>query len=264
MKPVMWGGRGGSYWAEHHERYDAMLAPMTPHLMAAAELKPADHVLDVGCGCGRTSLLAAETAASVLGVDIDAAMIAKAQEVAAGTPNVRFELTDAQTTPFEPVDVVLSQFGVMFFDDPMAAFGNLRRALRPGGRLVFVCWQGLAENENRMVVRDALHPHLPQPAPNPNQGALSLGDPDRVRDLLTTNGFTDVELTGVREQLPVGTSTEDAVSFLVNTPDMADQLAAAGPSVAAAATESLRAAYGAHETPDGVLLGGAAWVVTAR
>ena len=113
-----WNG-DGSFWAAHDERYDAVLAPLSAHLFAAADLAPTDRVLDVGCGCGPTSRTAARTA-SVVGVDIDEQMIARARQRSAGIPNLRFE-------------------------DPVAAFANLRRT---GGRLAFLCWQGLAENEN--------------------------------------------------------------------------------------------------------------------
>jgi len=112
MRPTTtWGGRGGSFWADNDERYDTMLAPMTPHLLKAADLRPTDRVLDVGCGCGRPSRLAARSAASVLGVDVDEAMIARARERSAGIPNLRYELADAQVTPFEQVDVVMSHVG---------------------------------------------------------------------------------------------------------------------------------------------------------
>lgn len=260
MRPT-WGGRGGSFWAANDEYYDTMLAPLTPHLLKAVDLAPTDRVLDVGCGCGRPSRLAARTAASVLGVDLDEAMIARARERSAGIVNVRYELADAQVTPFEQVDVVMSQAGVMFFEDPVAAFTNLRRT---GGRLAFLCWQGLSSSENRRLKRDALAPWVKVPDPAPGPGALSLADPDVVREILGAAGYTDIELTGVHELVPVGATADDATEFQVSEPSTADLLAEAGPEAAAKATESLRQAYQAKETPEGVLLGAAAWVVTAH
>ncbi len=261
-RPTDWGGPDGSYWADHDLRYDALLGRLTPHLLDTAGPAAGESVLDVGCGCGNTTRLAAERAGEVLGVDLSAAMLAKARlrAAAAGLTNVRFQQADAQHATFARADLVMSQLGVMFFDDPAAAFANLRRA---GRRLAFLCWQRLELNENRVVLREALGPHVDLPAPR-TTGALSLADPGRVRELLTAAGFHDVELRDVREPLVLGRDAGDAVAFEVATPTVAGWLAAAGPAAAGRATEALRAAYAARETPDGVLLGSAAWLVTAR
>jgi SAM-dependent methyltransferase len=262
-RPTNWDGDDGAFWADHDLRYDAMLAPLTPHLLDAASPSAGESVVDVGCGCGNTTRLAAAKAGDVLGVDLSAAMLAKARRRAeeAGLTNVRFRQADAQRTPFEPADLVMSQLGVMFFDDPAAAFANLRRA---GRRLAFLSWQGLEQNENRSVVREAFGPYVDLPAPRTTGGALSLADPDRVRELLTTAGFRDVELQDVREPLVHGRDADDAVAFGIAQPTTAEWLAGAEPDAAARAIEALRAAYAARETPDGVLLGAAAWLVTAR
>lgn len=262
IRPPAWNGPDGMHWAANDLRYEAMLGPLTPHLLEAAAPAAGEHVLDVGCGCGNTTRLAARTAADVLGVDLSAPMleVARRRTAAAGLTNVRFAEADAQTTPFEPVDIVLSQFGVMFFEDPDAAFANLRRA---GRRLAFLCWQGLEENEGRRLVRDALSPYVDMPAPRKN-GALSLADPDHVRELLTGAGFRDVEVRDVREPLVAGRDADDATEFQLRAPTFAGLFAEAGPDGAARATEVLRAAYAERETPDGVLLGSAAWLVTAH
>ena len=260
MRPT-WGGRGGAYWAANDDHYDAMLAPLTPHLLAAADLRPTDRVLDVGCGCGRPSRLAAEQAASVLGVDLDQEMIRRARERSAGIANLRYEQANVQDATLEPVDVVMSQFGVMFFEDPVAAFTNLRGT---GGRLAFLCWQGVETSENRRLKAEAFAPWVTVPQPAPGPSASSFADPAVVREVLGAAGWTDIELTGVTEMLRVGPTADDATEFQVNEPATADLLAEAGTDAAAKAVESLRQAYQAKETPDGVLLGGAAWVVTAR
>jgi SAM-dependent methyltransferase len=261
-RPTNWGGQDGAYWAAHDLRYDALLGRLTPHLLTAADLTPADRVLDVGCGCGKTTRLAARLAADVLGVDLSEPMLATARRRAeeAHLTNVRFLRADAQTTAFEPVDVVMSQLGVMFFEDPAAAWANLRRA---GRRLAFLCWQGLEHNENRTVLREALSPHIEVPAPR-TTGALSLAEPAGIRELLGTAGFTDIELTDIREPLLLGQDADDAVEFETSEPTISEWLADAGPDAARRATDALREAYAARETPDGVLVGSAAWLVTAR
>jgi SAM-dependent methyltransferase len=261
-RPPAWNGPDGMHWAANHLRYEAMLGPLTPHLLAAAAPAAGEHVLDVGCGCGATTRLAAVTAADVLGVDLSAPMleVARRQTADAGLTNVRYAEADAQTTRFEPVDVVMSQFGVMFFDDPAAAFANLRQA---GRRLAFLCWQGLEENEGRRLVRDAISPYVDMPPPQKG-GALSFADPDYVRELLTGAGFRDVELRDVREPIIAGRDADDATEFQLRAPAFAGWFAEAGPDAAARATEALRAAYAERETPDGVVFGSAAWLVTAR
>jgi ubiquinone/menaquinone biosynthesis C-methylase UbiE len=262
VRPNDWRGGDGAYWAANDLRYDAILAPLTPHLLDAAGPRPGERVLDVGCGCGNTTRLAGRRAADVLGVDLSEDMLARARQRtdAAGLTNVRFARADAQRTAFEPVDVVLSQFGVMFFDDPAAAFANLRRA---GRRIAFLCWQAFESNENRALMRETLDPYVDLPAPS-RAGALSLAEPARVRDLLETAGFHDVELADVREPLPFGRDAADATEFALAEPAVAEWLAAAGPDAARRAADALRAAYAARETPEGVLLGTAAWLVTAR
>lgn len=264
-KPTNWRGDTGEFWAANDERYDAVLAPLTRHLLAAAAIEPGERVLDVGCGCGNTTRLAARAApeGSTLGVDLSAAMLATARRRTeeAGLTNVRYEQADAQTHALDAADLVISQLGVMFFDDPVAAFTNLRRT---GGRLAFICWQGLEGNENRMLKRAAFAPHVAIPPIVPRVGAHSLAEPEWVREVLTTAGFVGVELTDVREPLFVGRTADEALEFELRESTTAGWLAEAEPDAAARATETLRAGYAARETPDGVLLGSAAWLVTAR
>ena len=260
-----WSGRDGSFWADHDDRYDVMLGPLTRHLLAAAAVQPEERVLDVGCGCGNTTRLAGRAASegSALGVDLSTPMLAKARRRTeeAGLSNVTYELADAQTHPFERYDLVMSQLGVMFFDDPVTAFKNLRRTT---GRLVFICWQGIEQNETRAVKRAALSPYLDLPQIQPGTGATSLADPGRVEEILTKAGYTAITLTDVREPLLIGRTVEEAVEFDLASPTTAAALTEAGPTAAEQAADSLRAAYSPFATPTGVLLGSAAWLVTAN
>jgi ubiquinone/menaquinone biosynthesis C-methylase UbiE len=142
-----WDGGEGYYWAAHHERFEASLAAYQPAFAAATRIRPGDHVLDVGCGTGVTTREAARAApdGEAFGVDLSGRMIEVAQKLAAaeGLLNARFEQADAQVHPFPEAgfDAVVSRTGAMFFGDPQLAFANLRRALRPGGRLTLITWQ---------------------------------------------------------------------------------------------------------------------------
>ncbi|GAB3456920.1 class I SAM-dependent methyltransferase [Actinophytocola sediminis] len=263
-RPPDWSGVDGTYWADHDERYDTVLAPLTRHLLAAADIQPTDRILDVGCGCGNTTRQAGRAAprGGVLGVDLSPPMLAKARQRTeeAGVPNVSYQLANAQTHEFDPVDVVISQLGVMFFDDPVAAFTNLRRT---GGRLVFVCWQALELNENRVLKAAAMSPHVDVPTLSPGTGAASLADPARIDKILTAAGYTDITVTSLNEPLLIGRTVAEALDMELSQPTTAEALANAGPTATQQATEHLRAAYTARATPTGVHLNSATWLTTA-
>lgn len=260
-----WNGELGQFWAEHAERYDQMLAPIGRHVLDAAEIAPGDSVLDLGCGCGLSTRLAAGrcTPGTAVGVDIALPMIEQARRRSEGVANVTFEQADVQTHAFAPhrFDIVISQFGVMFFDDATAAFANVAEALRPGGRLVFSCWRDRERIEQRMVPLRAVAQWVEPPAAREpgRPGAFSLADPDRVRAVLATAGFSGIELFEVTEQLPVGADIEDAARFMVE-----DQLDSPPPEIAEPAIRAMRTAFEPYATDRGVFLGSSAWVVTAH
>ncbi len=269
---VDWNGPKASFWADHDDRYDDLLVRHGAALIAAAAPRPGEHVLDIGCGCGSTTLSAARAVApgggTALGVDISHAMLDRARLRAAesGTDNVRFEVGDIQTADLgrPTFDLAISRYGVMFFDDHTAAFANVRAAMRPGGRLAFVCWAERIRNENWTVAFDALAPHLglAPPVDRPN-GPFSLAEPARVRTMLDRAGWRDIEISEVREPLRAGSDADDAVAFEVSDRDVAAELAAADPAVATKAIADLRAAFAARERPDGVWLAAASWLVRA-
>ncbi|HYZ33803.1 MAG TPA: methyltransferase domain-containing protein, partial [Crenalkalicoccus sp.] len=150
--PAYWNGPAGRSWVAGQERMDATFAPLTEVALALAAPRPGERVLDIGCGCGGTLLALADrvgSAGEVLGLDVSAPMLARAAERAAGLPQVRTALGDAAAHPLPPAhfDLGFSRFGVMFFRGPVGAFRHIRAALRPGGRLVFICWRALAEND---------------------------------------------------------------------------------------------------------------------
>ncbi len=270
-----WNEVSGPRWAALQHVIDRQIAPLGERALKAARLQAGERVLDVGCGCGDTTLAAAARvgdAGEVLGIDLSAPMLARARERVreAGAANVRLEQTDAQTAALGQVfDVLFSRFGVMFFDAPEKAFTNLRRALRPGGRLAFVCWQELGRNPWMFVPLAAVAPLLPMPPP-PLPGApgpFAFADPVRVRSILEAAGFAEVGFESVLETLAVGPPDLDAAArYLLAMGPAAAALRAApvSPEREAQAEQAVRAAIAPHLTPDGVCMPSASWIVTAR
>ncbi|MGL4543820.1 MAG: class I SAM-dependent methyltransferase, partial [Polymorphobacter sp.] len=196
-----WNAKAGETWARFQEQLDRQIAPLGAAGIRALAPQPGERILDIGCGCGATTLaLAAEVApgGSVLGLDISQPMLDVARRRAAGVANVAFREADAQTDDFGRggFDAIFSRFGVMFFADPQAAFANIATKLAPGGRLTFVCWRPLVENDWMRVPLAAALPLLPPlPPPDPlAPGPFAFADPDRVRALLTGAGWHSVNV----------------------------------------------------------------------
>jgi SAM-dependent methyltransferase len=209
----------------------------------------------------------------VQGIDISGPMLSRARERAAqaGVSNAEFLQADAQTAALERArfDLIFSRFGVMFFADPAAAFGNLRRALVPAGRLAFVCWQPLARNPWMAVPLAAAAAHLPMPAPPPAgaPGPFAFGDPERVARILAQAGFADVSLESVETTLRVGgdAGLEGAVQFLLKgVGPTSALLAEASGELREKVSGAVRTALEPYLTPRGVELGAAIWIATAR
>jgi SAM-dependent methyltransferase len=269
-----WNDTAAPKWLAYQRVLDEQIGPLGRRVMDRARVARGERVLDVGCGCGTTSLeLAARVGpdGAVLGVDLSAPMLARAEEQAraAGAGNVRFLRADAQTQAFErgAFDLVFSRFGIMFFADPPAAFANLRTALRPGGRLAFVCWQPVTENPWVLVPLGAAAQHIPLPPP-PAPGApgpFALGDPEDVRRVLAGGGFADVALEDVREMLSVGGgSVDDAVELLLELGPTGAALREADPAARPRVAAAVREALVPFATRGRVRLPSAAWIVTAR
>jgi SAM-dependent methyltransferase len=266
-----WNGREGDHWVRHADRYDALSQRITPHLMDGAAVGPADRVLDVGCGCGLTTRTAARAASagSVLGMDLSAAMLQEAERRARteGLTNVRFEQGDVQVHTFSPAafDLAMSRFGVMFFEDPVAAFANVALAIRPGGRFIFLCWQDLPRNDWIMVPAGAALSFVPFPdlgaegAPGP----FSLADPDCTRRVLTEAGFKRIEIEDVTERTFLGDNAADATEFLQGTGMARLLFEGIDADTERKAIDAVREVLEAHEQPDGIWLGSGAWLVTA-
>ncbi len=245
--------------------YDAEVQRHDVALRRACDVQADEHVLDIGCGLGQTTCEAARLAraGSALGVDISEAAIERARELARaqGVRNVGFERADAQVHGFAPerFDLALSRFGTMFFDDPVAAFGNVGRALRPAGRLVMMVWQAAERNEWSVAIREALAADGPG-----GSEAFSLGDPAVVTGMLEAAGFGEVGLVDVHEPVYYGPDVAAALDWVRafrSTNDVLDRL---DPDAAARTVGRLREMLAAHLSDDGVWLDSRAWIVTAR
>jgi SAM-dependent methyltransferase len=269
-----WATEGPRQYQEYGETNEALLAPFGQAMLDAAQLQPGERVLDVGCGYGTSTLEAAEGVAPsgrVVGIDISAAMLEPARQrvAAAGVDNVALLQADAQVHPFEPAsfDVVISRFGVMFFDDPEAAFANLARALRPGGRLVFACPQDPLRSEWVRIAFGAAVGALgraPDLGPAGAPGPFALANGDRLARLLTAAGFRDVALEGVTRPVRVGHEIDQTVRFIMSLPQSQQLFTGAPKDVLGAAVEALRGAFTPYAGSNGVVMDSTAWLVSAR
>jgi len=267
-------GEDLTHWITNQARYDRMNEPFAALILAAAQLRPGRHVLDVGCGCGGTTLAAARVIApgQAVGLDLSGPMLARARAdaEAAGLRNAVFQQGDAQVHPLEAArfDTVLSRFGTMFFADPVAAFANIRSATRPGGRLVFVCWQPLAAQQWLLVPGAALAEHVPPPAgfgSGDGPGMFAFSDPDRPREILAAAGWRDIEITAEHASILVGGggSIEDAVEFMRTGSMGRMMLAGADAGTFDRAVASVRTALAPYADADGVRMGAGVWLVQA-
>jgi SAM-dependent methyltransferase len=267
-----WSETSGPTWVQLQERIDGQIAPIGLAAIRRAAPKKGESCLDIGCGCGQTSLqLAERSGGRVLGVDLSAPMLERAAERAkAAGADARFERGDAQIHPFAPesVDLVFSRFGVMFYQDPVAAFANIRRALRASGRLVFACWKPPGENAWVRVPMAAAAQHVTFEAPaDPTApGPFSLADSARIESILREAGYADVAIEPLALDIEVGGGAppDEVLDFVLQIGPTARLLADAPPEKIQAVREAVREALVPH-FEDGVLrLGSATWIVSAR
>jgi SAM-dependent methyltransferase len=267
-----WNGESGYRWVARADERDRVIAPVADVLLATAAPTHGTRVLDVGCGCGATTLMAATQVGSagwVLGVDLSEPMLEVARQRAGvtGALNATFMHADAQTHRFEPasVDLVISRFGTMFFSDPDAAFSNIATALRSGGRLCLATWQPLAANEWLMVPGAALLAHADLPAtPTEGPGMFAQSDPSKVRATLSAAGFSDITIGATELTFTVGQTIDNAVDHLADSGPGRALLETIdeGPAREAALAD-VRDALAEHNDNSGVRLGGGIWLITA-
>jgi SAM-dependent methyltransferase len=273
-----WNGPNGLRWTDRQAEQDVLLAPVTKILIDRAVPKAGERVLDVGCGCGSTSIALAGQVAPpgfvpsgfVLGIDISGPMLARARELAPKGAPVDFVLADATVYPFDPeyFDVLVSRFGVMFFAEPVISFSNLRRALRPSGRIAFACWREPRENPWMMAPLQAIYQHVPKlPPPGPDDpGPFAFASEERVHRILGEAGCKQIEMEPVALSfdISIGRGLDAAVKAALQIGPGSRALDGHPPEVRAAAAKSVREMLEPFVRGDGVPLSGSIWIVTAR
>lgn len=264
-----WNGPEGAHWAASTDRTEGRDSALHRLFFEAAAIEETDRVLDVGCGAGETTVLAARQASRghVVGLDLSRPMLerARADQARTGLTNLRFEEGDAQVHPLGDgeFDVAISQFGIMFFADPVAAFANIGRALRPGGRLVFVCPRHMTRCAWYTIPISALT-GPPEALPDTREpGMFSLADQERIEEVLGGAGFGFVTTTAVEVPLFFGQDAASAAGFFLGTGPVRAILDDAIMTPDAART-ALEDALRPYAGPEGVRLGGELWMVTAR
>lgn len=268
-----WNGGESTHYIDHADRYDRQLAPFTEVLLEQVRLTPPRSLLDVGCGCGALTLAASGIADSVVGIDISVSLreVAAQRARAARIDNVEFVVADAQTHTFIPgmFDLVASQFGLMFFDDPVGAFSNVRRSLAPDGRLAFVSWQGLPANEWLTVIANEVAKYAEIPEFGgimKGPGMFALKDQDETTALLETAGFTKVAFEPLVPTILIGGggAVDQSIDFLLGMGMVRGLVGLAGTDFRDEVVEDVRSSLTERYEPGvGLRLGAAAWKVTA-
>jgi SAM-dependent methyltransferase len=263
----------GKFWVAEAKRFDEMNREFGLAMLDAARLRPGERVLDVGCGNGETTLQAGDRVApggTATGVDISAPMLAYARSRAelGAIDNVQFLEADAQTHAFElgEFDAVISRFGAMFFPDPVAAFANFGRAVGSGGRLSIVCWQDVLKSEWTAVIGGAAAAHLGFPsfgAPGA-PGPYAFADPDRLNQAVASAGFGDIRIEGITRSMRMGDDVEDVTRFFTALDIVREWFGGKPKDKVAQAIDAVRKATAPYAGPDGVVMTGTAWLLTAR
>jgi SAM-dependent methyltransferase len=266
-----WNGRVGQEWTVLQERMDAILSAIHAGLMAFAAPRAGEAVLDIGCGTGTTSMALADAVGPkgrVTGIDISKPMLGMARQRGQGRANLAFIEADASQAAFQPEhDLLFSRFGVMFFDDSGAAFANLRKAARPGGRIAFVCWRTPQENLWASVPVAAAKPFLPDtPPPDPlAPGPFAFADPGRIEAILGASGFSDIDIRKFDGVMEMGRDLDQSAALTLRIGPLARAAAELDDATKARIAEAVKGALARFKQADGAIAPPTAcWLVGAR
>ncbi|ANW01889.1 class I SAM-dependent methyltransferase [Bradyrhizobium icense] len=268
-----WNGPAGQRWADRQAAQDVLLKPVADLVVDRARLAPGERVIDAGCGSGATAIAFARKVAPsghVLGIDVSGPMLERARHAAPKDLPIDFVLADATVYPFEPksFDVLASRFGVMFFADPALSFANMRKALKPSGRMAFACWREPRENPFFMAPLQAAYKHVPKlPQLGPEDpGPFAFASEARVRRILDEAGFAGVEMEACPLLLDaaIGRGLDGAVQGALEIGPVSRALEGQPEDARAAVAASIREALMPFAKDDAVLLPASVWIVTAR
>jgi ubiquinone/menaquinone biosynthesis C-methylase UbiE len=271
-----WNGQAGQNWINENRLTDIMYQPFGNKAVERAQPISGERILEIGCGCGTTTLVLAKLvgdSGAVTALDVSSVMleVAHKRAVSASAP-VNFLNADAETYSLDPesYDVVFSQFGVMFFANPAAAFTHFHQALKPGGRLAFVCWRGPEQNPFMMVPFNAVHSFMPSVAPpNPDAPAspLSFESKEKVGRMLEDAGFVDALFEPFEAHACMGQgSLEECTRFVIAFAGgtVGAVMRGAGEEKVPAIVNALQDSLAPFHTGDRIELGASAWIVSAR
>ena len=263
-----WNGPGGETWALNQARLDDMLKPLSAAVVKVAAAAPGERVMDIGCGCGDTSIALAMSGAQVEAVDLSKPMLDLARHRAEHRPGLSFTQADASIEPFtSPVQLLFSRFGVMFFDKPIEAFSHLHSGLSEGGRLVFICWQKPSANPWMSLGGKALRPFLPAPAITPDPraaGPFAFADRDFLEVVLGQAGFSEIVISSLEKELKVADTLDEAILIQGQVGPAARAIAELSGDNLEKALAALRQALEGFMGDDGLWLGSATWLVQAK
>ena len=269
-----WSGAGGDVWVNKQREMDIMLNPLGDRVIERLDLKSDAKIIDIGCGCGATTLEIAKkiTQGEILGVDISEPMLDKAAETARemSLSNISFEVKDVQVDvmPQNYFDVAFSRFGVMFFEDPFEAFKNIHSSLKEDGLLIFVCWQNASLNPWQSLSIQVIKEFLDLPAPAPKSpGPFSFEDKTYLEEILRESGFKGLEILDNQEDIVMfsGKSIREACEdYLTINPVVTEMLKNSKPELTEEILEALVIKFSNFHQNDGLLFPSATWIVTAK
>ena len=268
-----WSGSGGDVWVNKQSEMDIMLNPLGTKAISKLDLRKAKKIIDIGCGCGATTLEIAKQLGEgeIIGVDISEPMLARAAKNASdqSLSNANFQVLDVQVDDMpSDFDIAFSRFGVMFFEDPYQAFSNIYKSLKENGQLSFVCWQNPSLNPWQSLSLLVIKEYLDLPSPPPKSpGPFAFEDKNYISDILNQSNFKDIEIEDNQEDIVMfsGKSIEEACEdYLTINPVVTEMLKNSKEELKDEILQALILKFSEFHNGEGLLFPSATWIVTAR